>query len=494
MLLLQRSLLCTAVLLIGLFLGSSLAAKPSTSLVVVDTTKPHTGNLHAEKMKDIFFSGISPCQNPPKKIEMKLRRDGMRRLRLINYEHFCDIKPAPGGGYEFVPFPRLHNKLLQCKEMGYDLHLIIGQFPPPSLAIQGEKGRLWGPSDWDLYDIYIEKFLEYVTLEMGFKDTVWEIGNEWGQAKANWLTPKKPKQRLDPAAWPPLEKLYGHISRVFQKFESKHPELKIALGGLSVGIDTIDMKGDRDYFGNFVRSVIKNKWKCDFVSTHPYGVSHDGTYFIKNWRRLQQEMRKHGRMIPLWVTEWGAFSFFRDPNVTAAPQGGAFFLDFLHLCAREGIDEALYLMMVTFREVGGLREALFNQDSTPTHRYKAFEMLKDFPKDPLTLQGVKKGVDGIAARDTKSLSLLLWNMDWEAGALRINGKASYAATKALELRLRSKKPKGLRVKGVVYNGSPWKKSKVDALNAGLKRDKDGISLKIKDFPYGSYCRIDFATR
>ncbi len=427
------------------------------------------------KLQDIKFlatGGFTPTFNPSKKVFLKLQESGARRARLINVEWGNRIKVTRDRELSIKWSKELENGLRLCKRYGWKPHIIIGHSPPVGLVESDKDRKITKPIDWDLYDKYIQTFLDHVTGHWGFKETEWEVGIEFDSAHTNWLVKGGMRRNLHPTGFNAYVEHYEKISVTFSAYKSKYPELHILLGGPALTQNSMRFPpGSKfNWITQFIEEVGRRKLLCDFISMHYFGNAGSGSDFVQRITWMNATIKRHGQSIPIWITEWGP-SALNDKYASTLNNSriaGAYALDFLDTMAHAGIGDAIFLLAAANPKNSW--PALHDLNQNPTHSFKAIQSI-------LEIHGTRqkctttKEIGCIAVTTRDRIKILLWRLDWgssKMGASTVKKlKTSSRSLVALDIQgVKTQRP--LIINKYLQNGVVIEKTKMPVIKSAKK--------------------------
>lgn len=501
---------CTLVLLClisSVFVGKTNASENLFLKTGYDS--PVSVSAKLQHLKYLVLGGTTFAMSPPPQTVKYLKNFGFRKSRLIGYENTSDIAAGESEVFKFIPSKSLTRELTYCKMYYLEPHIIIGGYPPPSLSLTGEDNRVYGPSDWNLYDKYAQLFVEYISQDLKFKETYWEVGNEIGIPHSNWLTPIKLHRRLDPIGYEYYIKLFSHISTEFDEFQKAHPENTVLLGGPVTGFDNYNFGWEQNFMGRFITDVLEKNLKCDFVSGHLYGNSVSGSQYEDNVVKMRETMKAQGENIPIWVTEWGAYNY-ENENLNK-PISGSFALSFLDLSSRLNIQETMFLKAKGTEARTGC--SLFDFRGEPTYTMRAFENLVSLQGERVEHSSNSTSINCIPTRQGNNLTILFWNLDWYNKKLQdtysdslippqdFNIDKKRTGDESLISKIRNPdnvdliitdvKNSKLKIMNYFRDGVLQATEKSLNLESAIIYDNNNAKLEGFSLPVGSFCRIDF---
>ena len=346
-----------------------------------------------------------------------LKNLGIKTLRLINVGiggefddkgDFIDVKPSP----------RLERDLNICREIGANPHICITGLPHQllktvslkvtrhrALGIDLEhKRQKIGPTDFKLLENWYLAFFEYIKIKRGFKDAVFEIFNEPDLGTLIYPSDKIPPKG-SAKAYEAMFNIYRAASAAAKRFEAKHPELKLTVGGpaITLAFTYRHGKGESGWAKKFVRDCAKEKLKLDFLGLHHYasvspfrGEIRPGLTnypsFPDMLAGVQKVIAENNPGLPIWLTEYGAHHNVvrKKGEINGDHRGAAFSLDCLSAMLELGVDKSLYLVTSDQARSGSGKYNMFSWCSfltshaffgypypkAPYHAYKMVEELR----------------------------------------------------------------------------------------------------------------------
>lgn len=374
---------------------------------------------------------------------------GIRCFRLINVGisgrfdgqgNFVDIKPSAS----------LEGGLRLCRELGAYPHIVIPSLPEPllvsvplkvtrhrALGIDWENNRQkTGPTDYKLLENWYFSYFEYVKIERGFKDAVFEIFNEPDLGTLIYPTDNIPPKGSD-AAYQVMLKIYRVASAAAKRFEAQHPDCKLLLGAPS-GLAFTYKRPDGGWTRRFVADCAREKLKLDYLSLHNYAsVATFHGEMRPEWSNypsfpdmlagVQAVIDRDLPGLPVWLTEYGAHHNVAGAigEINGTHDGAAFSLDCLTAMLELGIDKAIYLVCSDLRRPDATTKVTSNMYSWcsfmvspgefgypyPKAPYHAYRMVAELSGQRVAATASGGNVRAFAAADLEkqTLRVLLWN-------------------------------------------------------------------------------------
>ena len=375
---------------------------------------------------------------------------GVRTLRLINVGisgRFDD----QGAFVEVKPSPRLESDLSMCQRLGANPHVIIHGLPEQlqekvplkvtkhrALGIDIEnKRQSIGPTDYRLLENWYLAYFEYVKIQRGFKDAVFEIFNEPDLGTLIYPTDQIPPKG-SAAAYDCMLKIYRAASNAAKQFEAKHAPLELKLGGVSSFAFTFKLGPQGSWAHKFVADCAREKLKLDFLSLHHYAsiapMRGEIRPELTNYPSFPDMLASVRAVIdrdmpglPVWITEYGAHHNVggKIGEINGSHDGAAFSLDCLDAMLSLGIDSAIYLVTSDQYRRGPNTQRSENIYSwcsfmtspdafgypypkAPFHAYKMVSELSG-KRVATTVSGGKTRAFAAVAPDNRTLRVILWN-------------------------------------------------------------------------------------
>ena len=433
--------------------ASCFAAAPSQIDVFAGETQNATSGNDIQQLRKLALS--TGWEFSPNDItDAYLKGLGINRVRCINIDRFPGEFDA-NGAYKIHGHmtTRLDRHLDTCAALDAIPHLIIGPSMPEALIRRAEpkevregimgnvgiSGRRYGPSDYTLYRNYFEAVFEYILVEKGLTNAVFEAFNEADIGGGfMYETPEVPG-RGSKEAYDNLLKNYRTIAEAAARFEARHPGRKVVLGGPALAWAYTFKFGDFNWGNRFVEDCAREKIKLDFIGVHYYGnispISGEtnteyNAYpsFAKMVASLKETIAKHKPGLPIYMTEYGpSFEVTSRPRamVNANSMGAAWNMAFMKAMLEAGIDTAIYLVTTDLSRkdknteqpgnIWGWCSYFVNPDvfgyPYPKAPYHAVKMIGELRGTRVKLDRAGGNTDAIAAmdREQKTLQLLLWN-------------------------------------------------------------------------------------
>ncbi len=424
--------------------------KVGATQVVVDVAKPATVSKAGDDVAQIKRLALSVGTefSSSRITEAHLESLGIQTLRLINVgisARFDD----DGNFVDIQPSPRLEQDLALCRRIGANPHVVISGLPAPllksvplkitrhrALGIDIQNRRQFiGPTDYQLLENWYLAYFEYIKITQGFKDAVFEIFNEPDLGTLIYPTDDIPPKG-SPAAYDCMLKIYRAASAAGKRFDAKHPECKLKLGGISALAFTYKLGREGSWAHKFIADCGREKLKLDFLSVHNYAsvapfrgeIRPDLTNypsFPDMLASLRESVSEHLPGLPVWVTEYGPHHNVSGTNgeINGNHDGAAFALDCLTAMLELGIDSAIYLVTTDLHRISKedgdllLSWCSFLTDPSdfgypyPKAPYHAYKMIAELEGSRVEATSVQGNVRTFAAYDVKgsTLRVLLWN-------------------------------------------------------------------------------------
>lgn len=357
-------------------------------------------------------------------------------------------------------FSSLLPGLQDCRKYHLSPHIIVGQRSQIALANQKE-GGVYGVSDWSLYEEYAYAFLKFVMIDQGFSQADFEVANEPDINGASWLLPVKL-----PSGAPAMYQAYFHLYRAWSaaaaRLALEHPELKLRIGGPTIGPFTFAF-GKFNWSGQFIRDVAAQKLRLDFLSFHFYGNTESlaglppfDPYppFAERIAYFQSSLKNVGLgNVPIYATEWGpSYVTSETPEgvINGNHVGAAWTARFLMDMVENKVDEGMALTFRDHLDVSnstndwGWPSFLLSDGVTPKALYNVALMFSRLPGQRVQTSATKASLGVLASADNAKVAILAFNQDWdypntreraneEQVQVRING-LPFAASKVHMVR------------------------------------------------------------
>lgn len=463
--------------------GSAIEPLPATkSPELADAMLAPITDVDLIFLRRIIEGGTTPEATVSSEYIYGLKQIETRRLRLINVDRNL-ISIDQDGKLQIVWSKHLIDGLRLCKENKWIPHLIIGHLLPEPLAITGEDGRKYGPSSWFLYEKYIEAFLYYVTIEWGFIESEWEVGNEMNIPKFNWVAQQEPTGPFDMNGFTAYMNLYSRISHVFHEFKQRNPQVVVRLGGPAIApLGFLEKTQEHNWVFRFVDEIAEKGLVCDFISMHFYGNEASGKEMAESINTIQSRMKNKGVNVSISISEWG-LDWRKDSDANFSSIAGAFTLEFLKTLAKLGIDDGIFLALSEFP---GLKwPVLYSYNGTSTYYMKSMTTLHNLNGKVLNCKSDLTDVDCIAVMHEKNVDIVFWRLGWW------NNKFKEIITDSINNVNFNVSGIGLEER---YQVLKFEMYSTDTINMDLNSvylDVKDLSLNVivKDIPWGGYGNI-----
>ena len=380
-----------------------------------------------------------------------LKSLGIQRIRLINVGisgrfdeqgSFVDVKPSP----------RLARDLGLCRRLNARPHIVIHGLPDQllesvplkvtrhrALGIDLEHQRQKvGPTDYGLLESWYLAYFEYIKIQRGFGNAVFEIFNE-----PDLGTLIYPDDNIPPkgsgAAYDCMLKIYRAASAAGKRFEAKHAPMELKLGGPAITLAFTFKRGpNHSWAHRFVTDCGREGLKLDYLSLHNYasvaafrGAMRPG---LSNYPSFADMLGSANEAIaagltglPVWVTEYGPHHNVAGAigEINGTHDGAAHSLDCLTAMLELGIDSAVYLVTTdrqhTSRKTGKRHPGFswcslmtdpglfgYPYPKAPFHAYKMVSELSG-KRISATTSGGNTRVFAAADPESDTVRVLLWN-------------------------------------------------------------------------------------
>jgi hypothetical protein len=330
-----------------------------------------TGGDDVKQLKHLA-AGVGWEFSPDEATTAGLKAVDIRRIRCIN----VDVLPGSfdkEGRFQIDDSKesRLDKHLKTCGEIGAHPVIIIGLSLHEELRMKaadytGEKKRVMGmlsnrvvgPNDFEKYKNYYVAFFEYVLVEKGFKNAVFEAFNEPDIGGGIYPDPEKPSMGSAKLYSATLD-MYRYLAAAANEFEQKHPGVKVRLGGPGLAWAYTFKFGAFNWANQFIKDCAREKLRLDFIGVHFYGntTSLHGEYksvypsFVEMINSLKETRDRYLPGLPIYVNEWGP-SYHVDNTeksmVNANNIGAAWSAEFLNTMLENGVDSAIFLVTTDY--------------------------------------------------------------------------------------------------------------------------------------------------
>ena len=387
---------------------------------------------------------------PNRVTDAYLKRLKIRTIRLINVG-ISGRFDEQGNYVEIKPSSRLADGLALCKRLSANPHVIIHGFPEQllkSVPLKVTRNRALGidlvnkrqaigPTDYRLLENWYLAYFEYVKIEHGFTDAVFEIFNEPDLGMLIYPTDDIPAKGSDDS-YDCMLKIYRAASAAAVRFEANHPDCRLTLGGPAITLAFTYRYSNGGWAKRFVVDCAREKLKLNFLGLHHYasvapfrGVARAG---LTNYPPLpemltavQAVIAEHLPGLPVWMTEYGAHHNVVGAvgEINASHDGAAFSLDCLDAMLELGVDSASYLVTAdqqrhdpetqepynVYSWCSFLTASDFHGYPYPKAPYHAYKMVSELTgkRVAATASGGNTRVFAAADPASQTLRVLLWN-------------------------------------------------------------------------------------
>ena len=387
---------------------------------------------------------------PNRVTDAYLKRLQIQTIRLINVG-ISGRFDGQGNFVEIKPSSRLADGLALCKRLSANPHVIIHGLPEQllkSVPLKVTRNRALGidlvnkrqaigPTDYRLLENWYFAYFEYVTMERGFTDAVFEIFNEPDLGMLIYPTDDIPAKGSD-ASYDCMLKIYRAASAAAVRFEANHPDCKVTLGGPAITLAFTYRYSNKGWAKRFVVDCAREKLKLDFLGLHHYasvapfrGAARAG---LTNYPPLPEMLAAVQAVIdenlpglPLRLTEYGAHHNVVGAvgEINASHDGAAFSLDCLDAMLELGIDSASYLVTADQQRHDPETQEPYNVYSWcsfltasdffgypyPKAPYHAYKMVSELTgkRVAATVSAGNTRVFAAADPASQKLRVLLWN-------------------------------------------------------------------------------------
>ena len=389
----------------------------------------------------------------------------IRTIRMINVS-ISGRFDEQGSYVDIKPSPRLKHDLALCRRVKANPHIIIHGLPDQllkavplkvthhrALGIDLEhKRQIIGPTNYKLLENWYLAYFEFIKIQSGFKDAVFEIFNEPDLGNLIYPTDDIPAKGTS-SAYNSMLKIYRSASTAGMRFEKKHPDHKLTLGGPAITLAFtfrhnkggalerfhrfLKMPG-KPWAMRFVIDCAREKLKLDFLGIHHYasvapfrGAPRKGLTAYRSFPEMLADVQavidRHSPGLPIWVTEHGAHHNVVEEvgEINGNHDGAAFGLHSLSTMLELGVDFAIYLVTTDMQRHHPKTKKLYNLYSwcsfltspdffgypypkAPFHAYKMVSELAGKRVEAIASGG---NTQVFAAVDpaTRTLRVILWN-------------------------------------------------------------------------------------
>ncbi|MGV8134249.1 MAG: hypothetical protein AB2L20_03460 [Mangrovibacterium sp.] len=408
-------------------------------IVKTDETISTSGKNDIEVIRNYFFSGTvnnDNLTNSPEQplwpVELEYANDiGAHGLRSINGARNCNLDENGN----FLPTGNLKTHLNVIHNHNWDLHLVVGQSKPKILAGNAWE---WDTQQWDAYEDYAYKCLEFVMNEYrgGFQKSIIEVSNEVDiSGKGGYWFVEGIWNNGDLKAYQGYIKCYAQWSDAVKRFTKDYPGKQIKLFGPAITAFTIwwtPLWSKENWALKFIGDCRTNNWRLDGITFHQYGAEMLGQRadysngknpcFASSIKEIKDKLNQNGFAgSEIWITEWGCSSWVGTERYknNYRPVGGAFAAAFMHDAVDNGIDGIVPLRLRDpnsendWSEIGSL--ATINHVIYPKPIYNVFKMFNQLPgsRKKVEWKNTEAQLGAIASASQDQIGVIVYNYDWD---------------------------------------------------------------------------------
>lgn len=284
---------------------------------------------------------------------------------------------------------------------GTGAEIILNIFCTPKWLSSDPNGKFWAaePADWDRWAQYVKAIVTHVNVEKKYNIRYWEIWNE----------------PTNPGFWAPAKnglggycKLYDVTARAIKEADSS-----ALIGGFG------DNMAWPDNFTAFFNYVAKNNLPLDFITVHWYADWNKTAWNQPSvYDALSRQVQTHhravfGRDVPIFLTEW---NFTAEKEAYTALQHSAYIASSLYWMQESPLEIAMLFRVEPYKKTLGSVLDARNQVRGPG---RVLQMFSTLPADRLPVYDAPANVQILAARNKKSLHLLISRYDAAPGAEKV---------------------------------------------------------------------------
>jgi len=418
-----------------LFVSSSSAKTEKTGdtvrsqiLIVEPRSHYDVSGRNDIKLMRRYFQGASWEMPISDETWKKLQPLGISKVRLINVESQKIVRVEGGKSAIKFDFSSLSAGLQDCRKYGFKPHIIVGQRQQFALS-DSKNGKLYGVSDWALYEKYAYAFLKYVMIDQGFYQADFEVANEPDINGTSWLLPDR-LPNGDNAMYQAYLQLYKVWARAADQLIDDHQSLNLRIGGPASTSYTFGF-GKFNWYDQFAKDVGVQKLRLDFISFHFYGnnaalggLTAFGRYpaFVEQIDHIRNSLKNAGLgNVPIYATEWGASEVTSETPkgiINGNYIGAAWASRFLVEMAENKVDEALALTLrdhtASTRSTNNWSwpSLLLSDGLTQKALYNVALMFVKLPDQRVRVSTAKRSVGVLASADNTKVGVLAFNQDW----------------------------------------------------------------------------------
>lgn len=341
-----------------------------------------------------FAQGGEESKNMLAPIVVESKNLTPKYIRIDHIFDHYDVVSRGGDGQLVFNFAKLDETVASIRRIGAAPFFALSYMPP---AISADGQVTSAPSDWNEWAIVVQKTVEHYSGKNGLNlsNIYYEVWNEpdlFGEwryyGEKNYLT------------------LYSYAVQGVNRAQNTN---QFFIGGPA----TTELY--QSWIEALAKHVTKNKLRLDFLSWHRYSLNPkdyaSDIATVTSWLFPYPELVA----LPRFITEWG-FDSDMHPGYDTA-------LGAAHAVATVRQTLSGYAGLFAFELVDGPPpdgEIFWGRWGLLTHpttgkrqkpRYQAFSLLNQLKGQRLLLTGEGTHVTGIAARDDKSIKLILTNYD-----------------------------------------------------------------------------------
>ena len=422
--------------------------------VTVDAARPWNVSRAGDDVAQLkrLALNVGTEFGPNRVTDAYLRLLNIRTIRLINVGisgRFDD----QGNYVEIKPSSALEHDLALCKRLNANPHVIIHGMAEQllkSVPLKETRYRALGidlvnkrqhigPTHYRLLENWYLAYFEYIKIQRGFRDAVFEIFNEPDLGSLLYPTDDIPPKGSD-ASYKCMLEIYRAASAAAKRFEEKHPDYKLTLGGPAVTLGFTYRFADQWWAKRFVIDCARQKLKLDFLGLHHYasvspfrGAARVGLTAYPSFPEMIAELQvvidRYSPGLPIWLTEYGAHHNVvgKVGEINGSHDGAAFSLDCLTTMLEQGIDFAIYLVTADQQRHDPNTQEPYNLYSWcsfltspgfhgypyPKAPYHAYKMVSELTGKRVAATASGSNTRTFTAADpaTGTVRVLLWNFE-----------------------------------------------------------------------------------
>ena len=435
-----------------LVFAAFLASQATATEILVDAGTPFNASKAGDDVSQLKRLALNVGSDFARNrvTDVYLEQLRIRKIRLINVGISGEFNDA-GQFVEIKPSMRLKDGLDLCRRLQADPHIIIQSLPEQLLETVPlkvtrhralgvdlvNKRQAIGPTNYKLLENWYLAYFEYIKIQQGFTNAVFEIFNEPDLGMLIYPTSDIPAKGSQ-ESYECMFRLYRAASSAARCFEAKHPHLSIILGGPAITMAFTYEPSTGGWAGQFVKDCASENIKLDFLGLHHYasvapfrGVARKDLTAYPAFPEMLASVRRviteHMPGLPVRLTEYGAHHNVVEDvgSINGNHYGAAFCLDCLDQMLNLDIDSASYLVSSDQQRRDPKTKLPYNLYSwcsfmtAPDYRgypypkapYHAYKMISE-----LSGKRVVAATDGgntrclaVADASGKTLRILLWN-------------------------------------------------------------------------------------